>query len=144
MKNVAAKNWMLFKTNKKITNQLDECFLIIEIWNNLYIYIFFAFNVWQPSDVIWRQISWPTLVTWWHQAITWTKGDQSSMRSWGIHLRAIPQQMLRIFILDMSLKITNWRLQSHLPGDNELIWFLCFVCLGRLFLKLYWVQEWMS
>ena len=32
---------------------------------------------------------------------------------------AIPQEMLRIAILDMSLKIINLRLQSQRPGDNE-------------------------
>ena len=40
----------------------------------------------------------------------------------GIPLRAISQKMLKDFILEMSLKITNLRLQLHLPGANELNW----------------------
>ena len=33
------------------------------------------------------------LVAWWHQAITWTNVDLSSITSSGIHLRAISQEM---------------------------------------------------
>ena len=58
------------------------------------------------------------LVTWWHQAITWTNADLSSMRSSCIHLRVISNEMLKIFSLDLSLKITN--LSLHLPGANGL------------------------
>ena len=36
-------------------------------------------------------------------------------------LRAIFQDMLKIFILNMSLKNINLRLQLHLPGSNQLI-----------------------
>ena len=32
--------------------------------------------------------------------------------------------MLKISILDTSLKITDLRLQPHLPGANELMWWL--------------------
>ena len=35
-------------------------------------------------------------------------------------MRAISQEILNIFILDMSLKITNIGLQPHLSGANEL------------------------
>ena len=42
------------------------------------------------------------------------------MKFCGIHLRAIPQEMLKIFILDMSLRIVNLRWQLHLPGAYEL------------------------
>ena len=39
----------------------------------------------------------------------------------GIHLRAISHEILSILDhVDMTLKITNLRLQSHLPGTNEL------------------------
>ena len=49
------------------------------------------------------------LVAWRHQAITWTNVDLSSVRSCGIYLRTISfsHEMLSIFILDTSLKITN-------------------------------------
>ena len=48
----------------------------------------------------------------------------------GIHLGTIPQEICKIFILDMSFRITNWRLQPLrinnlilqpcLPSTNEL------------------------
>ena len=60
------------------------------------------------------------LVAWRHQAITRTNVDLSSVKSCGIHLRAISHEMLKICTLDVSLKITNLRLHPHLPGTNEL------------------------
>ena len=42
------------------------------------------------------------------------------MKPCGIQLRVIPQEMLKIFILDTSLKITNWRLQLHVSRAKEL------------------------
>ena len=42
------------------------------------------------------------------------------MKSHDIHLRAIPQEMFKISILDMHLKIINLRLQLHSHGANEL------------------------
>ena len=42
------------------------------------------------------------------------------MRSWGgIHLRVISLEMLKISIIDMSLKITNSKLQPHLPVSRQ-------------------------
>ena len=38
----------------------------------------------------------------------------------GFHLGMISLEMLKISILDMSFKITNQRLRSHLPGANAL------------------------
>ena len=46
----------------------------------------------------------------------------------GIHLSTISQEMLKILILEYSLKITQSKLQPHLPGANELmavLWHLC-------------------
>ena len=42
------------------------------------------------------------------------------LRLCGIHLWAIWQEILKIPILDKSLKITNFRLQLHLTEANEL------------------------
>ena len=53
------------------------------------------------------------LVAWWHQANTWTNVQ------WG--LVVISQEMLKISILDTSLKIGNLRFQPHLPGVSELM-----------------------
>ena len=37
-----------------------------------------------------------------------------------LHLRAFPREMFKISILDMSLKMTNLRFHSNLPGVSEL------------------------
>ena len=44
-----------------------------------------------------------------------------SMQPCDIHLKVISQKMLKISVLHMSLKITNLKLQQHLPQANELI-----------------------
>ena len=61
------------------------------------------------------------LVAWWHQAITWTNVDLSSMEFCGIHLTTILQAAHEISVHGMSLKIMILKLQPHLPGANELI-----------------------
>ena len=38
----------------------------------------------------------------------------------GIHLIAISQEMLKIFVVDMNLKMADLRLQPHLQGANYL------------------------
>ena len=47
------------------------------------------------------------------------------MKSCGIHLRTISQEMFKISILDMSVKLDNLRLQLHLPRANVLITSQC-------------------
>ena len=42
------------------------------------------------------------LIAWQHQAIMWTNVDWSLMKSYDIYLREISQEMLKMFILDMS------------------------------------------
>ena len=42
------------------------------------------------------------------------------MQSCAIHLRVISQKMHKLIIFDMSLKITNLKLQPLFPGVNEL------------------------
>ena len=78
-----------------------------------------------PSDVIWRHKSGLTLaqvmlVAWRHQAITWTNVD-ISLRSNGIHLRAILQEIPQPSVTAISLKITYLKFCSNLSGANELI-----------------------
>ena len=53
-----------------------------------------------------------------------------SLKSCSIHLRAISHELLIISTLDVSLKITNLRLYTHLPGTNGLMTsvFFCFQC----------------
>ena len=64
------------------------------------------------------------LGAWWHQAITWTKVDLSSMRFCDNHLRAFSHQTPWPWITEMSLKITYLNFESNLPGAIELseIW----------------------
>ena len=61
------------------------------------------------------------LVAWYVQAISWISVDWSSVGSCNIHLRAISQEMLKISIVDISLKSIDSRSQPHFPGANELI-----------------------
>ena len=42
------------------------------------------------------------------------------MKFYSIHLRAIAQEMFMASVNNMSLDITNLRLQPRLPGFNEL------------------------
>ena len=53
----------------------------------------------------------------------WTLIDHQSSLA---HLRVISQDMLKISILDMSLKITNSRLQLYLPGATNFKFSWCF------------------
>ena len=71
-------------------------------------------------------------VAWWHQAITQTNLDLSSVKSWGIHIRAISLEMLKIYIIDMCLKIIYLKLHPHLPGINGLTSCLCVMESGSV------------
>ena len=59
-------------------------------------------------------------VAWRHQAITWTNVDLLSVRSSGIHLKAISQEIPQPPFTKVSLKITYLKLSWNLPGANEL------------------------
>ena len=59
------------------------------------------------------------LAAWQHQGIT--NVNWLSMRFWDIHQEEISQEMLKIFILNMSLKITELRLQPYLARANKSI-----------------------
>ena len=55
------------------------------------------------------------------QAITWTNVDLSLVRSSGIHLSAILQEILQLSVTEISLKSTYLNIFfSNLPGANEL------------------------
>ena len=63
------------------------------------------------SDTIWWQRSGSTLaqvmlVAWWHQAITWTNVDWSSVKSSDSHIRSISQQMPQPSITKIRYKYT--------------------------------------
>ena len=70
------------------------------------------------GDAKWRHRIWST---WVHVIACYlTNVDYSSVRSYGIHLRAISQEMLKISSLDMCLKITILESQPHLSVATEL------------------------
>ena len=59
-------------------------------------------------------------MAWWHQAITWTNVDWSSVKSCDIHMRAISQEISQPSITNIFLKITCLKFHSNFPGANEL------------------------
>ena len=67
-----------------------------------------------------RQLSW--LVAWRHQAITWTNVDLPLVRSCGVHVRTISQEIriLQPSITKISLKITSLKFLFNLLGASEL------------------------
>ena len=77
-----------------------------------------------PSDGTWRQRFGSTLVQ--VMACCLTAPSHYLDQCWliisscGFHLRAISHDMLKITIFEISLKITDLRLQTHLPGTNEI------------------------
>ena len=104
-------------------------------------------NSWWPNDTICHMVSlghhelmkslWPEqnaygdrdlgqnwlrwwLVAWRHRAITWTSVDLPSVRSIGIHLTTILQEILQPSITKISWKITILKFLWNLPGANEL------------------------
>ena len=60
------------------------------------------------------------LVAWQHQAITWTKVDLPSVRSIGIHLSTISQEILQPSVTKISWKISFLKSLWILPEANEL------------------------
>ena len=61
------------------------------------------------------------LVAWRHQAITWTKGDLSSVRSNDLRLRASSQEIPQPSITEIIWKIKDLICHSNFPGAIELM-----------------------
>ena len=55
------------------------------------------------------------------KTLTSTNVDPSSKVFFGIHLRAMPHEVLTILICNMCLEITLLKLISHLPGANDFL-----------------------
>ena len=67
------------------------------------------------SDSTWRHRSGSTMFqimvgAWWHQAISWTNVDLSSVGSHGLYMRAVSWEMVRISIHPMNLKMAHSKL----------------------------------
>ena len=76
------------------------------------------------GDVIWRHRIGSTLaqaMACYLEAPSHYLNQCLSVRSCDIHLMAISQEMLKIAVIDMSLKFINLRLQLHFHGANGLI-----------------------
>ena len=78
-----------------------------------------------PSDATWENETWSALVKLMTYCLTALSPLNQCLLiingSCGIPLWEISQEMLKIFILDMSTKMTNLQWHSNLPGANELI-----------------------
>ena len=61
------------------------------------------------------------LVAWRHHAITWTNVDLPPVRSIGIDLSTILQEILQPSIIKISWKITFLKFLWNLPGADELM-----------------------
>ena len=62
-----------------------------------------------------------TYLQWGSEISIWGQFHNKYLYHQSLKLGAILKEFLRISILDMSLKIINWKLQLHLPGANEFI-----------------------
>ena len=75
----------------------------------------------QLTLAIWHHRTWSALVQVMACYLMTTSHylNQSSMRPCGIPLMVILLEMLKVSVFDMSLEITNWKLQPHIPSGNE-------------------------
>ena len=97
--------------SENITTSFTKVFLLFCIWNVNLLY-----------DAICHQdTTVSSLIQHWHQAITWTNVDLSSVRSSGIHLSAISTEIPQPSVTEISSKITYLNFHSNFPGANELI-----------------------
>ena len=83
-----------------------------DILTILYAHILLTMAYWCYMDLDWHLLR-LKFIACWCQAITWTNVDCSSLTSYGIHLKALSQEIIMIFVLDMILKILTWD-DSHM------------------------------
>ena len=108
-----SSNWQIIQSFEFLLNNL----MLNSLWH---------------SDAIWRHRSWSTLAQVTacclmapshyldKKKITWTNVELSSVRSSGIHLSAILQEMPQPSVTEISLKIIYLKFHSNLPGASEL------------------------
>ena len=58
-------------------------------------------------------------IGWWHQAITWTNVDLSSVKSSDIHPKAIALKIHQSSVIKINFKIQKYH--SSLPGASEFL-----------------------
>ena len=93
-----------------------------------------GWRIFSPGDVIWRQRYRSTFAQVMVSCLAAPSHypNQCSLIInviFGIHMMPISHALLKISIHDMSLKITNLRVQPHLPGANELIAIILCDCI---------------
>ena len=126
---------------------------IVRIYSNTPVYDDIpTLNSLLSSDTIWQQGSGSTwtqvmVCCWWHQAITWTNIDLSSIKSSDIHQRTISQEILQPSVTKISLKSVYFNFHWNLPGANELIgcvllWFIPGEHLAMFFMDIYGLTHW--
>ena len=83
------------------------------------------------------------LVAWWHQAITWTNVDLSSLGSSDFHLRATLPEIHQPSVTKFSEIITHLKFCSNLPGANELNnqVYVDFRCPDTHVTSLFWTER---
>ena len=82
----------LFQKNS-LTKQLTllMCCLLASVQRLIYCDLVYPYGMIQLGQYSFRY--W-LIIAWWHQAISWTSFDKLSMRSCGIHMRAMQQEMM--------------------------------------------------
>ena len=110
---------------KFLWRSLDKKEMQIEYWSIESVQLGCAlFNSFWPSDVIWWQGSTSTLAQVMACYLTapshYLTNVDISVRSSGIHLRAILQEITQPSVTEISLKITYLKFHSNLPRVNEL------------------------
>ena len=90
----------------------------------IFICIQFIFCIQLNMTIVLNEKYYILLVAWWHQAITWTKGDLLSKVFYNSHIRTICAHKLNACFL--RLHFWNWK--PHLPGASELMLPINGVC----------------
>ena len=87
----------------------------------------YLLNCWKKCSLCWIHFwkyknifAFSIIYQWWHQAITWTSVDFPSKVFCFIHLKVVLQNVLKMLIHKISLKITLLKLQPHLLWANEI------------------------
>ena len=115
--------WYYLNDLCSLVPRLRSCGLDMSLFIKCTDIWFWTLNSMWPGDAIWRHRTWFTL----SQVMAWCLMAPSHYlnQCWLIISEVLwqsPQwKMLNISILHMSLKITHWILEQHLPGANELM-----------------------
>ena len=115
--------WNSMKQREILTCQLQLLIMLIISPNVESFHSSFHINSLRPSDAIWQHRSGSGnigsgngLLPVWHQAITWTNVDSTSVKSCGTQLMALSLEDLKIPISKTRVKTTFLKLHPDFPG----------------------------